>query len=266
MEGVFVVEINLEKKNALVTGANSGIGEAVALALAQAGADVAINYVVNPDAAKQVSKQIESMGRRSMHLKADISEPAAVDKMFFEVDKAWGGVDILVNNAGIDGKRAVAWKADPAAWRKVLDINLFGSFYCARAALNGMTKRKSGVVLNIASVHETIPWEGYSAYTASKAGIGMMTKTLAMEAAPFGVRVLALAPGAVQTPINESVWADATKRADLLSKIPLGRIGKVEEIGQMAAVLVSDAASYITGTTIYVDGGMTLYPSFEHGG
>ena len=194
------MEIKLEHKNALVTGANSGIGEAVALALAAAGADVAINYVVNPDAAKKVSAQIESMGRKSLRLKADISEPAAVDKMFHEVDKAWGGGDILVNNAGIDGKRAVAWKADPQAWRKVLEVNLFGSFYCARAALQGMTKRKSGVVLNIASVHETIPWEGYSAYTASKAGTGMMTKTLAMEAAPFGVRVLALAPGAIQTP------------------------------------------------------------------
>jgi glucose 1-dehydrogenase len=260
------VEIKLEHKNALVTGANSGIGEAVALALAAAGADVAINYVVNPDAAKKVSMQIESMGRKALRLKADISDSAAVDKMFREVDKAWGGVDILVNNAGIDGKRAVAWQADPQAWRKVLEVNLFGSFYCARAALKGMTKRKSGVVLNMASVHETIPWEGYSAYTASKAGMGMMTKTLAMEAAPFGVRVLALAPGAIQTPINETVWEDASKRADLLSKIPLGRIGKVEEIGQMAAVLVSDAASYVTGTTVYVDGGMTLYPSFEHGG
>jgi glucose 1-dehydrogenase len=263
---VEIMQIQLDHKNALVTGANSGIGEAVALALAAVGADVAINYVVNPDAAQKVADQIKSMGRRSMLLEADVSDSAAVDNMFHEVDKAWGGVDILVNNAGIDGQRAEAWKADPQAWRKVLEINLFGSFYCARAALKGMTERKGGVVLNIASVHETIPWEGYSAYTASKAGMGMMTKTLAMEAAPYGVRVLALAPGAIQTPINETVWADATKRADLLSKIPLGRIGKVEEIGQMAAVLVSDAASYMTGTTVYVDGGMTLYPSFEHGG
>jgi glucose 1-dehydrogenase len=260
------MQIQLEHKNALVTGANSGIGEAVALALAQAGADVAVNYVVNPDAAKKVSAQIETMGRKSLRLKADISDSAAVDKMFREVDKAWGGVDILVNNAGIDGKRAVGWEADPQAWRKVLEINLFGAFYCARAALKGMVTRKKGVVLNIASVHETIPWEGYSAYTASKAGMGMLTKTLAMEAAPFGVRVLSLAPGAIETPINQDVWSDPEKRQDLLSKIPIGRMGTVEEIGQMAAVLVSDAASYVTGTTIYVDGGMTLYPSFEHGG
>jgi glucose 1-dehydrogenase len=266
MEGVYVVEIKLEHKNALVTGANSGIGKAVALALAAAGADVVVNYVVNPDAADDVAKQIESSGRKALKLEADISDQAAVDNMFHEVNKAWGGVDILVNNAGIDGKRALGWEADPQAWRRVLEVNLLGSFYCARAALKGMVSRKKGVVLNIASVHEVIPWEGYSAYTASKAGMGMLTKTLAMEAAPFGIRVLSLAPGAIETPINQDVWSDPEKRKDLLSKIPIGRMGSVEEIGQMAAVLVSDAASYVTGTTVFVDGGMTLYPSFEHGG
>jgi glucose 1-dehydrogenase len=260
------MQIQLQGKHALVTGANSGIGQEIALALAEAGADVAVNYVVNPEAAQEVAGAIQAKGVRSLAVKADVSDPEAVQAMVQQVETTWGRVDILVNNAGLDGERMLGWEADLNAWRKVVEVNLFGAFYCARAALKGMVARKSGVVLNITSVHEVIPWEGYTAYTASKAGLSMLTKTLAQEAAPHGVRVLALAPGAVKTPINEDVWSDPKKRADLLRKIPSNRIGEPGEIARMAVVLVSDAASYVTGATLFVDGGMTLYPSFQHGG
>ena len=260
------MHIHLQNKRALVTGANSGIGEAIALELASEGADVAINYVVHPEDAHKVAREVRNRGGRALTLEADITDRSAVDAMFAQVEKEWGGLDILVNNAGIDGKRMVGWKADPDEWRKVLEVNLFGAFYCARAALNGMVPRKSGVILNIASVHEIIPWNGYSAYTTSKAGLGMLTKTLAMEAAPSGVRVLSLAPGAIQTAINESVWSDPKMLKDLLTKIPMDRMGTAKEIAQMAVVLVSEAAGYITGTTVFVDGGMTLYANFERGG
>ncbi len=260
------MKISLEGKHALVTGANSGIGEAVALALAEAGADVAINYVSKPEAATDVAGRAAKMGVRCLCVEADVSDAAQVASMFRRVEQAWGGVDILVNNAGIDGTRAEGWEADPSAWRRVIEINLFGAFYCAREALAGMIARKSGVVLNVSSVHEVIPWAGYSAYCASKAAISMMTKTLAQEAAPSEVRVLALAPGAIRTPINQAVWGNPQAMADLAGKIPLGRIGESAEIARMAVVLASDVASYVTGTTVFVDGGMTLYPSFEHGG
>jgi glucose 1-dehydrogenase len=260
------MQIQLTGKRALVTGGNTGIGQAIALELAEAGADVAINYVAEPEAAQATIEKIKQHGQRSLALQADVSDPAAVQQMFDRIDRDWGGLDILVNNAGIDGQRAESWASDPAAWHKVLEVNLFGAYHCARLALKGMIARKSGVVLNTSSVHEVIPWNGYSAYTASKAGLGMLVKTLAMEAAPYGVRVLALAPGAIKTPINQSVWSNPDTLADLQSKIPLGRMGEPKEIAQMAVLLVSDAASYLTGTTVYVDGGMTLYPSFEHGG
>jgi NAD(P)-dependent dehydrogenase (short-subunit alcohol dehydrogenase family) len=260
------MEIRLTGKRALVTGANSGIGRAIALALGALGARVGVNYVVQPEAAQAAAAEITGRGSAAIPLEADVSDAAQVARMFGEVDRAWGGLDILVNNAGIDGERALGWDAGPDAWRRVLEINLVGAYLCAREALRRMVAQGSGVILNITSVHERIPWSGYSAYTASKAGLGMLTRTLAQEAAPHGVRVLALAPGAVQTPINRAVWGDPVQLADLLRKIPMGRLGRPEEIASMAAVLVSDVAGYVTGTTVLVDGGMTLYPSFMHGG
>ena len=176
------------------------------------------------------------------------------------------GVDVLVNNAGIDGPRAVGWEADLAAWRRVLDINLFGAYTCAREALRRMVPARAGVIVNLTSVHERIPWTGYSAYTASKAGLSMLTQTLAQEAAPSGVRVVAIAPGAIQTPISQDVWSNPETLADLLSKIPMGRMGRPEEIAQMAVILASDVAGYVTGTTVFVDGGMVDYAAFMRGG
>ena len=260
------MNIRLNRKRALVTGGNSGIGEAIALALAGAGAKVAINYVAHPEVALDVVRRIEAQHTNALALEADVSNPDAVREMFRRMDEVWGGIDILVNNAGIDGERAFGWEAKPEAWRKVLEVNLLGAFYCAREALQRMVPQKGGVILSTSSVHELIAWSGYSAYAASKAALGMMTMTLAQEAAPHGVRVLALGPGAIKTPINQSVWTNPEGLRDLLEKIPLGRLGNPEEIARMAVVLVSDVASYVTGRTIFVDGGMTDYPSFAHGG
>ena len=260
------MEISLAGKRALVTGGNSGIGEGVALALGAAGADVAVNYVANPESAREVIARLESGGSRALAVKADVSDPEQVGAMFTQLDDAWGGLDILVNNAGIDGERQRAWEADLSEWRKVIEVNLFGTFNCSREALKRMVPRRSGAILNLSSVHETIPWTGYSAYTAAKAGVSMLTRTLSQEAAPHGVRVVALAPGAVKTSINRSVWSDPAQAQDLLEKIPLNRIGEVSDVAKMAVVLVSDVAGYVTGTTVFVDGGMTDYPDFAHGG
>ncbi len=261
-----MIKIDLSGKRALVTGGNSGIGMAIVKALAEAGAQVAINYVTHPEAAEALRAELAAKSTKAILLEADISKADEVAAMFRAIDSAWGGIDILVNNAGIDGATAAGWQADIAAWQRVIVINLFGTFFCAREALQRMVPAGTGVVLNISSVHEEIAWTGHSAYTASKAAVSMLTKTLAQEAAPHSVRVLSLAPGAVKTPINKSVWSDPKNMQDLLTKIPLGRIGTPEEIAKMAVVLVSDLASYITGRTVFVDGGMTDFPDFAHGG
>lgn len=260
------MDIRLDGKRALVTGGNSGIGEAIALALAAAGARVAINYVTQPDAAQSVVQRMRAQHGDAEAIPANVSDPAAVARMFAHLNATWGGIDILINNAGIDGPRAMAWEADPAAWQTVIEVNLFGTFYCAREALARMVRQGHGVILNMSSVHEVIAWSGYSAYAASKAAVAMLTKTLAQEAAPHGVRVLAVAPGAIRTPINRAVWSDAQNMKDLLTKIPLLRIGEPDDVARMVVVLVSDVASYVTGRTVFVDGGMTDYPDFEHGG
>jgi NAD(P)-dependent dehydrogenase (short-subunit alcohol dehydrogenase family) len=260
------LEIQLRGKRALVTGGNSGIGEATVRALAAAGARVAVNYVAHPEAAEALVRELERTGGGALAIEADVSREADVATMFEKLDSAWGGIDVLVNNAGVDGSRALAWEGVPSDWRRVLEINLFGAYHCAREALRRMVAAGSGVVVNVSSVHEVIPWSGYSAYTASKAGIGMMTRTLAQEAGGSGVRVLAVAPGAIRTPINRSVWSDPAGMTDLLDKIPLRRLGEPDDVARLIVFLASDAAAYVTGTTVFVDGGMTDYPGFSHGG
>lgn len=257
---------SLQGRRALVTGGNSGIGEAIVWRLADAGAHVAINYVTHGEAAHELARRLQDRGATATTMEADVSDSHAVAQMFARLDERWGGLDILVNNAGIDGRRGRAWEIELAPWRQVIEVNLFGTFYCAREALLRMVPQKRGVILNLSSVHEEIAWSGYSAYTASKAAVGMLTKTLAQEAAPFGVRVLAVGPGAIKTPINRSVWSNPQQLKALQEKIPLDRIGEPDEVARMVALLVSDAAAYVTGRTIFVDGGMTDYPSFEHGG
>ncbi len=260
------MQIDLKGKRVLITGGNTGLGAAMVTAFGAEGAKVAVNYVVHPEDAETLVAAIKKDGGDAMAVEADISSADAVAAMFATIDKAWGGIDVLVNNAGVDGQKALGWNADVDAWRKVIDINLVGAFLCAREALKRMTAQKSGVIINTSSVHEVIAWTGYSDYAASKAGVSMMSKTLAQEAGPYGVRVLCIAPGAIATPINANVWEDPAGLKDLLTKIPLGRVGKPEDIAGMAVVLASDVASYVTATTIFVDGGMTDYPSFMHGG
>ncbi len=258
--------IKLDGKRALVTGASSGIGEAVARALAESGAKVGVHYRTHPEPADALVAAIKAAGGEAMTLQCDVARPETVATMFEQMDAKWGGIDILINNAGIDGQRALGWEVDLNAWRQVIEVNLFGAFYCAREALKRMVPQKSGVVLSMSSVHEEIAWSGYSAYTSSKAGLSMMTKSLAQEAAPHGVRVLAVAPGAIKTPINRAVWSDPEGLKDLLKKIPLNRMGEPEEVARMVVALVSDVGSYVTGRTVFVDGGMTDYPSFAEGG
>lgn len=257
------MKIDLSGKRALVTGGSSGIGEGISRVLASAGARVAVNCSRHVDDAKRIAGELT---QGSFAVQADVSDPGAVGNMFAEIDRAWQGLDLLVNCAGIDGKRALAWEAADDDWRRVIDINLCGAFYCAREALRRMVARRQGVIVNISSVHQEIAWSGYSAYACSKAAVNMLSQTLAQEAAPFGIRVVTVAPGAIKTPINASVWKDPAGLKDLLAKIPLGRLGEPADIANMVAFLASDLASYVTARPIFVDGGMTDYPDFSHGG
>lgn len=260
------MDLKLTGKRVLVTGGSGGLGAAMARAFAAEGARVGINYIGHGDKAGAIAGEIAAAGGSAMPLRADVSDADAVAAMFAALDAAWGGIDILINNAGMDGPRADAWESDPGAWRNVIAVNLTGAYHCAREALKRMIPARAGVILSTSSVHEVIPWTGYSAYAASKAGLAMMTRTLAQEAAPHGVRVLAIAPGAIRTPINQAVWSDPAGLADLLAKIPLRRIGTPEDVAGMALVLTSDIASYMTGTSVFIDGGMSDYPSFAMGG
>jgi NAD(P)-dependent dehydrogenase (short-subunit alcohol dehydrogenase family) len=258
------MQIDLSGRRILVTGGSGGIGSAVARAFGRAGARVAVNYVGDAHAAEALVGEIGP--DRALAVGADVGDEAEVDAMFERIESRWGGLDVLVNNAGIESHATPAWELSPQDWRRVLEVNLTGPFLCARLALRGMVERRSGVIINMTSVHEVIAWSGHSAYTASKAGLAMLTRTLAQEASPHGVRVLNLAPGAIRTPINADVWQSDEGLKDLRTKIPLGRIGEPEEVAAMAVILASDAAAYVTGTTVFVDGGMTDYPSFRHGG
>lgn len=260
------MQIQLKGKRVLVTGGNSGIGEAMALTFADAGADVALNYIVDEPAAKRLVQAIEAKGRRALALKANVADKREVQSMFDQVDRAWGGLDVLLDNAGIDGKAMRGFDPGEPDIEHLVQVNMLGAFYCAREALKRMVEQKSGVVLFTTSVHQRIAWSGHAAYVATKGGVEMMMKTLAQEAGPYGVRVLSVAPGAVATPINAAVMNDQVWQRDLKNKVPLQRIGQPAEIASVALFLASDLASYITATTIFVDGGMTDYPSFAHGG
>jgi len=262
-----MIPIDLKGRKALITGGDSGLGAATAASLAEAGADVAITYQARPEAAEKIAAAARSHGVEAIaiHL-ADVSDPTGVAALFQQMDGEFGGVDILINNAGMDGPRALCADSDPAAWRQVIEVDLLGPYYCAREAVTRMRKRRRGVIINTTSVHEFIPWAGYSAYTAAKAGLSMFSKTLAQEVAIDGIRVIAIAPGAIKTPINANVWQDPKGLADLDAKIPMGRVGEPREIGCTVAFLCSDLAGYVTGVTVAIDGGMLLYPDFRHGG
>jgi glucose 1-dehydrogenase len=256
----------LEGRRALVTGASSGIGRAIALRLAQEGASVVVNYLSRPEAAEEVVKEMAGAGAKGIAIQADVSNEQQVDAMFERAIAELGGLDILVNNAGMETHHPFL-EMPLDAWRKVIDVDLTGAFLCAQRAARAMTKSGAGgSIVNITSVHQIIPWGGYAHYCAAKAGLDMMSKTIALELATEKVRVNSVAPGAIATPINQNVWGNPEGLRDLLRKIPTDRIGQPDEVAKVVAFLCSDEASYVTGATLYVDGGMTLYPEFRHGG
>ena len=263
----------LKGQKALVTGANSGIGAGIARALGAAGASVVVNYVANPEAARQVVKDIEANGVDAMALRADVSKEAEVKAMFAEMVGAWGTIDILVNNAGLQ-RDAPFPEMTLEDWNFVLSVNLTGMFLCAREAAREMihrgvrpeVSRAAGKIICVSSVHEIIPWAGHVNYAASKGGVKLFMQTLAQELAPHRIRVNSIGPGAIETPINRGAWETPEALKSLLTLIPYGRIGLPEDIGKAAVWLASDDADYVHGQTLFVDGGMTLYPEFARGG
>lgn len=263
----------LKGQVALVTGANTGIGKAVAISLAQAGARVAINYYAGDSEAEQVVEEIKKYGVDSYAYKADVSNEQDVIAMFADIKKKWGTIDILVNNAGIQ-KDAPIDNMTLDAWNAVIHTNLTSQFLCSREAIKEFKRRgvvqniscAAGKILCMSSVHQMIPWAGHVNYAASKGGIHLLMMSLAQEVARFRIRVNAIAPGAIRTHINQGAWDTKEALDSLMHLIPYKRIGEPEDIGRCAAWLVSDHADYLTGTTIFVDGGMTLFPGFTTGG
>lgn len=263
----------LRGQRALVTGASSGIGAAIARALAAAGAKVVINYAGGADRAHAVVKTIQASGGEAMAIRADVSREDEVEAMFARMIESWGSVDILVNNAGLQ-KDAPLVEMSLADWRQVIDINLTGQFLCSRAAAREFLHRGvvpelscvAGKIICISSVHDVIPWAGHINYATSKGGVSMLMKTMAQELAPQRIRVNAISPGAIKTPINTAAWMTPQAEAELLKLIPSRRVGEPEDIARATVWLASDASDYVTGATLYVDGGMTLYPGFDQGG
>jgi len=263
----------LKGQKALVTGANSGIGKAVAIALGQAGADVVVNYVRDNPSANEVARIISGYGVRALAIQADVSQESQVEAMFAGVLKEFGTIDILVSNAGLQ-KDAPLEEMTLGQWSTVIGVNLTGQFLCARAAVREFKRRgvvkevsvSAGKIICMSSVHETIPWAGHVNYAASKGGVMLMMKSIAQEVAPYRIRVNSICPGAIRTPINTDAWATPEAYNSLMTLIPYKRIGEPEDIGRVAAFLASDQADYINGASIFVDGGMTLYPGFATGG
>jgi len=263
----------LAGQKALVTGASSGIGRAVAIALGEAGADVAINYGHDRAGGEEAAATARRCGSRTLIVQADVSREDQVQAMFQKVIGEFGTVDIVVSNAGIQ-QDAALHDMTLDQWNRVIGVNLTGQFLCIREAVREFKRRgirkdiscAAGKVICMSSVHDIIPWAGHVNYAASKGGIAMMMKSIAQEVAPLRVRVNSISPGAIRTPINEPAWSTREAYESLLKLIPYQRIGEPEDIGRVAAWLASDQADYITGATIYVDGGMTLYPGFASGG
>ena len=263
----------LRGQKALVTGASSGIGRSIALALGHAGADVCINYVASANEAQSMVEELAGHGHNAFAFQADVSKEDQVAAMFDAMRARFGTVDILINNAGLQQDSPFE-KMTLAQWQKVIDVNLTGQFLCAREAVREFKRRgvvpeiscAAGKIICISSVHEVIPWAGHVNYAASKGGVMLMMKSIAQEVAPYRIRVNSIAPGAIRTPINMSAWDTPEHYRELLKLIPYKRIGEPDEIGRAAVWLASDDSDYIQGTTLFVDGGMTLYPGFETGG
>ena len=277
LPGVVMPECPIEKtikgQKALVTGANSGIGEAVAIALGAAGADVVVNYLHNTTAAERVTEKIQSCGSQAYFHRADVSNEVQVREMYQKMFSSFGTIDILINNAGLQ-QDAPFEDMTLEQWNKVINVNLTGQFLCAREAVREFKRRgvvkkiscSAGKIICISSVHEIIPWAGHVNYAASKGGVMLMMKSIAQEVAPYRIRVNSIAPGAIRTPINTSAWDTVEAYSALMELVPYKRIGEPEDIARAAVWLASDHADYITGTSLIIDGGMTLYPGFTEGG
>jgi glucose 1-dehydrogenase len=263
----------LQGQKALVTGSSSGIGAGIAVALGQAGADVLVNYVGDPAGAVKVVDEIKAMGRNAFSVNADVSDESAVAGMFEKMLGTFGTIDILVNNAGLQQDAAFA-DMTLAQWNKVIGVNLTGMFLCARLAVREFLRRgvkpeisqAAGKIICTSSVHEVIPWAGHVNYAASKGGVKLFMQSVAQELAPQKIRVNSIGPGAIQTPINREAWETPEALKSLLTLIPYGRIGIPADIGKAAVWLASDESDYVNGQTLFVDGGMTLYPEFARGG
>jgi glucose 1-dehydrogenase len=255
----------------MVTGASSGIGRGCAVAFGAAGASVVVNHVGDP-AADEVVREIETAGGSGLAIRADVSNEAEVDDMFAKTVATFGTVHVLVNNAGLQADSSFE-KMTLAEWRKVIDVNLTGQFLCARAAVREFLRRgvdpkispAAGKIVCTSSVHQIIPWGGHANYAASKGGLKLLVETLAQELADRKIRVNAVAPGAIRTPINRAAWDTKAALDDLLTLIPYGRIGEVDDVANAVMWLASDESDYVTGATLVVDGGMVLYPGFGEG-
>jgi glucose 1-dehydrogenase len=260
-------------QKALVTGASSGIGRAIAYALGEAGADVVVNYVSGEDKAQALVDEIKAKGADAIALRADVSDEAQVREMFQRMKERFGTIDILVNNAGLQ-QDAPFHEMTLAQWNKVMGVNLTGQFLCSREAVREFMRRgvrreiscSAGKIICVSSVHEVIPWAGHVNYAASKGGVMLMMKSIAQEVAPYRIRVNSICPGAIRTPINMQAWDTPQAYNELIKLIPYKRIGEADEIGRAAVWLASDYSDYVHGISLFVDGGMTLYPGFETGG
>lgn len=262
-----------KNQTVLVTGASSGIGQGIAIAFGQQGANVIVNYYSDEDGANDTLKKIEKAGGKGITYKADVGEENEVLRMFKEVTDEFGLLDVLINNAGIQDDAAFT-DMTLEQWNNVISTNLSGQFLCAREAVKQFLKQGNkgskdkaiGNIIFISSVHDIIPWAGHVNYASSKGGIMMLMKSLALEVAPKKIRVNGISPGAIATDINDEVWKDEKQKKKLLELIPYKRIGMPEDIANVAVWLASQQSDYVTGTTIYVDGGMTLYPGFVDNG
>lgn len=264
--------LQLHGRVVIVTGGSSGIGAGIARAFGRAGALVGVNYHGEPEGAEAVAEEVARAGGRAIAVGADVSEEADVEAMLARVEEEFGSLDVMVANAGLQ-QDAPFHELTLAQWRKVIDVNLTGQFLCARAAVRSFLARERkpghrarGNVICMSSVHEAIPWAGHVNYAASKGGVMLMMKSLAQEVAEHGIRVNGIAPGAIRTPINREAWETPEAEAALLRLIPYGRVGDVEDVAKAALWLASDESDYVTGASLFVDGGMSLYPEFREGG
>jgi len=249
--------MKLEGKTVLITGGSQGIGQGIALRLAEEGADVVVDYVGSSESADATVAQIQKRGRRGLAVQADISSVGEIHGMLKQAVDSFGGVDVLINNAGVE-KHASIWEATEHDYDLVLTINLKGAFFASQAFVqHRMAAKKPGKIINVSSVHEELPFPHFTSYCASKGGMKMMMRNLSIELAPYGITVNNIAPGAIETPINTALLNDPPKLKALLDNIPLARLGQVSDVAGVAAFLASSDADYITGATIVVDGGLT---------